>query len=147
MEGLRKRMSLLLKSKEEEGTVLCNTKKKTTFKIFNKAPETPFECSNFKLDPEVNCKTPHLVTNLKQFKKNGCTKVLQGTSFQGDVHPTTNNGFVSTVIKCYNQHHNLVLRPDDIWIAIMSQFSLYINANAEEFRNKFVSFDGKKELW
>lgn len=56
------------------------------------------------------------------------------------------NGFFSAVICAYNQHHELVLRPDDVWAAIISQFSLYIQSNEEKLRSKFVSFDDKKQL-
>ncbi|KAI8606957.1 hypothetical protein BC830DRAFT_1073399, partial [Chytriomyces sp. MP71] len=56
------------------------------------------------------------------------------------------NGFVDAVILAYNKHHNLVIRPDDIWIAIVLQFSRYVNANAEGLRHKFVAHEGQKEL-
>jgi hypothetical protein len=55
-------------------------------------------------------------------------------------------GLVSTVMHAYNWHHNLVIRPDDIWIAILVQFNLYVNAHAEELRHLFVAHEGKKEL-
>ncbi|CAM6084373.1 unnamed protein product [Calypogeia fissa] len=56
------------------------------------------------------------------------------------------NGLVNTAVQAYNNHHHLVLRPDDVWIAILSQFNLYVNANAEELRHLFVEHEGKKEL-
>jgi len=56
------------------------------------------------------------------------------------------NGFVHACIEAYNEHHNLVLRPDDIWIAILTQLSAYVNANAEQLRSKFVSHDGQQDL-
>ncbi|KAJ6513728.1 hypothetical protein C8R47DRAFT_618166 [Mycena vitilis] len=56
------------------------------------------------------------------------------------------NGFVDTIISAYNQHHALVLRPDDIWIAILTQFNFFVNANAELLRANFVAHEGKKEL-
>lgn len=56
------------------------------------------------------------------------------------------NGFIGTIINCYNNHQNIVIRPDDIWIAILTQFSRYVNNNMEELRYKFVNFDGKKDL-
>jgi len=56
------------------------------------------------------------------------------------------NGFVDTVQSAYNQHHNLVLRPDDVWIAILGQFNFYVNAHAEELRHLFVAHEGQKEL-
>ena len=48
--------------------------------------------------------------------------------------------------KAYNRHHALVLRPDDVWQAIVVQFSLYVQARAEKLRSTFVAHDGKKEL-
>ncbi|KIJ32296.1 hypothetical protein M422DRAFT_213960 [Sphaerobolus stellatus SS14] len=56
------------------------------------------------------------------------------------------NGFVDTILEAYNQHHNLIIRPDDIWVAILSQLSLYVNANSEELRKVFVQHKGKMKL-
>lgn len=56
------------------------------------------------------------------------------------------NGFINTVITAYNHHHHLVIRPDDVWIAILNQFNYYVNAHAEELRDRFVSHKGKKKL-
>ncbi|KAF9994663.1 hypothetical protein BGZ79_000549 [Entomortierella chlamydospora] len=69
------------------------------------------------------------------------------SSFQGtsDIIPSY-NGFVSTLTRAYSQHHGLVIRPDDVWLAILAQFNLFINGNAERFRSQFVSHEGKKEL-
>lgn len=62
-------------------------------------------------------------------------------------------GFVGTVIRAYCQHHNLVLRPDDVWLAILCQFSRYMNGTlddgrkrAEVLRAHFVAHEGKREL-
>ncbi|EGO21327.1 hypothetical protein SERLADRAFT_476365 [Serpula lacrymans var. lacrymans S7.9] len=41
------------------------------------------------------------------------------------------NGFVHTVMEAYNRHRALIIRPDDVWLAILIQFSLYVNGNAE----------------
>ncbi|CAE7928452.1 unnamed protein product [Symbiodinium necroappetens] len=46
----------------------------------------------------------------------------------------------------YNRHHELVLRPDDVWQAILTQFSFYVNANAEALRDRLVNFEGKMTL-
>ncbi|PPQ71584.1 hypothetical protein CVT26_010552 [Gymnopilus dilepis] len=56
------------------------------------------------------------------------------------------NGFVSTVLEAYNRHRALVIRPDDVWLAILVQFSAFVNANAETLRHQFVQHEGKKEL-
>jgi hypothetical protein len=56
------------------------------------------------------------------------------------------NGFVNTVIGAYNQHRVLVIRPDDVWLTILSQFNFYVNANAELLRANFVAHEGQREL-
>jgi hypothetical protein len=56
------------------------------------------------------------------------------------------NGFVQAVTHAYNQHHHLKIRPDDVWIAILSQLSIYINKNSEKLRSQFVRHEGKKKL-
>ena len=59
---------------------------------------------------------------------------------------SNNNGLVNALTLAYNQHHNIVLRPEDFWTAVLTQFSSYVNANSEQLRDKFVNFDGKREL-
>lgn len=56
------------------------------------------------------------------------------------------NGFVGAVTLAYNEHHHLILRPDDIWAAIMTQFSFYLEKYGEDLRSKFVDHKGQKEL-
>ena len=58
----------------------------------------------------------------------------------------TNHGLVGTVLTAYNLHQNLQLRPDDVWITILAQLSLYVNGRAEELRSKIVKFDGRMQL-
>jgi hypothetical protein len=57
-----------------------------------------------------------------------------------------NHGFVDAVRTSYSRHHNLTIRPDDVWMAIATQFSTYIENNAEELRDKFVAHSGQKQL-
>lgn len=56
------------------------------------------------------------------------------------------NGLIGTVVYAYNKHHNIILRPEDFWCAVMTQFSLYMEKYAEQLRNTFVDFAGEKEL-
>lgn len=56
------------------------------------------------------------------------------------------NGLVGTVLFAYNNHHHLILRPDDVWICILSQFCLYMNANAEQMRHRFVAHGSAQNL-
>lgn len=54
--------------------------------------------------------------------------------------------FFDTCIEAYNMHIDLKLDPNQVWIAVVQQFSLYVNAHAEDLRDKFVDFKGKKKL-
>ncbi|KAH9947056.1 hypothetical protein B0H21DRAFT_369989 [Amylocystis lapponica] len=56
------------------------------------------------------------------------------------------NGFVHTVMQAYATHHHLKIRPDDVWIAILSQLNIYVNTHAEALRNSFVPHTGQKRL-
>lgn len=77
-----------------------------------------------------------------------CHQMIQ-SSFENDMSPTllpVKNGFVYAATKAYSSHHHLTIRPEDIWIAILTQFSFYVNANAEKLRGKFVTHQGRKQL-
>ncbi|KAI0418381.1 hypothetical protein F5X98DRAFT_117163 [Xylaria grammica] len=78
-----------------------------------------------------------------------CKKIIQ-SSF-GDLTAaagitTSSNGFAYAATSAYNQHHHLTIRPEDVWFAILTQLSFYINANAEDLRSLFVAHEGQKEL-
>ena len=46
----------------------------------------------------------------------------------------------------YENHLPICLTPDIIWLLIVQGFSQHVNYNAEKLREKFVNFEGKKEL-
>lgn len=56
------------------------------------------------------------------------------------------NPFYDAFITAYNNHNELILSPDDMWIQISLQFGCYINEHAEEMRSFFVLHEGKKFL-
>jgi Domain of unknown function (DUF4419) len=72
--------------------------------------------------------------------------ITSGTSTRAVVHQPCKDGLVGTVIRAYSNHHALILRPDDVWLAILTQFSFLVNGNAESLRSHFVSHQGKKKL-
>lgn len=77
-----------------------------------------------------------------------CVELLQSSfdfNLEAAVRPSA-NGFVQGAILAYNQHHHLRIRPEDVWFAIISQLSFYINRHAEELREMFVAHEDKKEL-
>lgn len=80
-------------------------------------------------------------TNRKDFPPT----TMADSSKVRNVIPTP-NGFVHTVLSAYNKHHNLIVRPDDVWLAILTQFNFFVNANAERLRANFVAHEGKQVL-
>ncbi|KAI9353736.1 hypothetical protein BDR26DRAFT_849125 [Obelidium mucronatum] len=90
--------------------------------------------------------TEHYLTRWGQYRGMKGRSVLQGTETNSQEFIPNSNGFMNAVIAAYNSHHNLVIRPDDVWIAIMIQFSFFVNGNAESLRSKFVAHEGKKTL-
>ncbi|XRM43809.1 hypothetical protein ABZX51_006964 [Aspergillus tubingensis] len=59
---------------------------------------------------------------------------------------SSSNGLVNAVYRAYSNHHHLILRPEDVWFAILSQLSFSINAHAEDLRSHFVAHEGKEDL-
>lgn len=55
-------------------------------------------------------------------------------------------GFVQTVLRAWQQHLHLELRPDDVWLAVLVQLSFLVNGRAEALRGHFVAHEGKKKL-
>ncbi|KAK0761500.1 hypothetical protein N5P37_006452 [Trichoderma harzianum] len=58
------------------------------------------------------------------------------------------NGFVEGIIRAFNQNLDLVIRPEDVWQAIISQLSLFIHGaeNAELLHNTFYPSKEKVTL-
>lgn len=79
-----------------------------------------------------------------QYKK--FDELLQ-TSFTGQEEIIAQtNGFVETLVSAYNQHLCLIIRPDDVWAAILVQFNFFVNANSDKLRSHFVAHEEKKTL-
>jgi len=64
----------------------------------------------------------------------------------GFVQTRFSNGFVGAAFAAYSFHHHLIISPDDIWIAITTALSRYINSHSEEMRSLFVDHEGSKNL-
>ncbi|CAG7967161.1 unnamed protein product [Penicillium nalgiovense] len=97
------------------------------------------------------------VAGIEDLFKQSCSKGhedskrLIGNSFAKGFFNTSHvsaseNGFVWAVFHAYSHHHNLVLRPEDVWFTILSQFSFFVVAHSEELRHLFVSHKDKKHL-
>ncbi len=82
----------------------------------------------------------------EEFKE--CKEVIQSSfdfKVENAINPSS-NGFVRAAVEAYSFHHHLLIRPEDIWFAILTQLNIYINHHAEELRGKFVAHTGKKDL-
>lgn len=106
-----------------------------TFKVANTKP-------NYKPTP-VEMKNLLSMTSQIQEKRG---TILTYSYPEYPVMAPFDNGFVGTLYNAYSQHHALVLRPDDIWLAITMTFANYVDHHAEKMRSSFVSHEGKKEL-
>ena len=59
---------------------------------------------------------------------------------------SSKNGFVHACVESYNQHLHLIIRPDDVWLGVLTQLATFVNANAEALRDEFVSHEGRVAL-
>jgi hypothetical protein len=66
--------------------------------------------------------------------------------FTGGTVSIYDNGFINGVIRAFNQDLHLVIRPNDVWQAIVLQFSFFVNGNAESLWKIFVAHEGKRKL-
>jgi len=58
-----------------------------------------------------------------------------------ELHP-----FIDCLYIAYSDHRRITITPDMIWLLICQGFSIHVNNNVEELRNKFVAFNDKKKL-
>ena len=74
------------------------------------------------------------------------TLLAYGLRTTGDVEEIHKrpSGLIHALEAAYSNHRHLVLRPDDVWHAILTQFSIYVNKNSEKLRGSFVSHEGQK---
>lgn len=49
-------------------------------------------------------------------------------------------------LQAYQEHRPVTISPDIMWLLICQGFTRHVDNNAEALRNKFVDFEGKKEL-
>ncbi|KAH7104865.1 hypothetical protein BKA62DRAFT_827027 [Auriculariales sp. MPI-PUGE-AT-0066] len=87
---------------------------------------------------------PHLAKSL-DLRELTAEKELSSVAYT-EYTKSAKNGIANAFLTAYNTHHALVLRPDDIWLAIAVQFSFYVNKHAEELRGRFVAHEGTEEI-
>ncbi|RPA84949.1 hypothetical protein BJ508DRAFT_235794 [Ascobolus immersus RN42] len=126
---------------------------------FKAAPHAARKLSELRQTEAPSQQSEHdLYTKLsKEYTKNDQLLLSSLHEFQGPtgspipltkITTSKRSGFVETCLNAYNRHHNLIIRPDDIWLAIISQFSLFLinEKNSEDLREWFTSSKEKKEI-
>ena len=69
------------------------------------------------------------------------------TRANGPHTETSANAVLQAFVSAYNQHHDLILSPDDMWMLVCMHFAAHVNANAEQLRSLFVEHaSGKMTL-
>lgn len=63
-----------------------------------------------------------------------------------NLHSLGEDALFQMLLRAWSQHRPVTLTPDAIWMVISQGLSHHINTQAEEFRHKLVSHEGKKEL-
>ncbi|KAF7298822.1 hypothetical protein MIND_00829800 [Mycena indigotica] len=75
------------------------------------------------------------------------TRPIVSSSFNDeDTVVVYGGGFVHCVMRAFQQDLHLVIRPDDLWQAILTQLSFFVVGHAEELRHLFVAHEGKTEV-
>jgi hypothetical protein len=80
------------------------------------------------------------------YSKKGCKCNILAYYENNNIATTTSPAFYRAFREAYNNHTDVILSPDDVWMIICLQFTTYVNANANTMRDLFVSHEGKKKL-
>ena len=76
------------------------------------------------------------ILNKKPEATSNCPKIC--------VRNYTNNRFVGMIHRAYSEHYPITISPDDIWLCISQGFARHITQNSEEFRRRFVEYEGQE---
>ncbi|KAF9220133.1 hypothetical protein BS17DRAFT_787946 [Gyrodon lividus] len=120
-----------------------------TFFPTHHSPESFIEDDRLKVKSHENARVA-LLRDVAPEQSEKCSELLQ-TSLPPDRDAVRDiipqrNGFVKTVIEAYNNNRGLIIRPDDVWLAILVQFSFFVHSSAEALRGIFVGHEGSNEL-
>lgn len=122
-------MSAKVRQKKKMNKVTFTTSEKTPEKVKSK-----------------NMSMRTVLTNSLIYKQSTGGEILMSSSDTPVYYTSDFNGLVGTVVGAYNKHHNVVLSPEHFWIAVLTQFSQFVNVNSEKLRNTFVDFEGQRQL-
>ena len=73
-------------------------------------------------------------------KVDPAVKIIQSSWSEGEQGFVSELGLSAAILEAYSYHHDLALRPDNFWQAILTQFGFYVLGNAEQLRDRIVDF-------
>ncbi|KAM9985542.1 hypothetical protein ACTFIZ_009090 [Dictyostelium cf. discoideum] len=113
-----------------------------TFKVTDIKEEKVIKCDEFSFEKFIKDEYINSIENqnIKVLKSSFNNEKLNNIKRFGS------NSFIFSAWVSYNLHHHLSIKPDNIWMAIQTQFSLYVKKNSEQLREKFVDFKEKKSI-
>jgi hypothetical protein len=82
----------------------------------------------------------------RQQDESRCQILTSLENCSADFHSYGTNAVFTAFQKAYNEHQDILLAPDDIWLLVCLQFPKYVNKNPERLRSLFVAHEGKKNL-
>ena len=112
-----------------------------------------FETITFEV--EKNLKKPHTFYEttskdiaFNKILKNESLEILM-SNFNIEEKEFFNEGkksLIQGLILAYKNHYPIIISPDMIWILILQGYSRFMDKYSELFRDKYVNFEGKKEI-
>lgn len=74
--------------------------------------------------------------------------LLEKENYEGIPHmfDCMDDKFLGAFLLAYNNHGDIMISPDDIWLRIMLFFTEYVEKNSDQLRSKFVPHEGKMDL-
>ncbi|KAI8714843.1 hypothetical protein NCS52_01205200 [Fusarium sp. LHS14.1] len=71
--------------------------------------------------------------------------LLSSFSNLENTYPSS-DGFIRGALDAWAHHQHFQLRPDEVWLEILSQLNFYMGAHAEDLRDLFVSHAKKEDI-
>ena len=123
--------------KRDVGNYNSTIKKVIDMTIDKEKLEAEIEKKKAEKDP--NMKDQFQIKNIKNFH-------LCSENFDKNIYNFGHCPMLYGLYNCYGCHEPISLSPDDFWIMIIQSFSVYVLRNSDILKNKFVNFEGKKQL-
>lgn len=86
------------------------------------------------------------ITGLEAWNSYTRCKIESCSNPYQEIIPCKFHSMVEATHTAYSKHYPLVISPDMIWLMVAQGVAAHVNANAEELRDSFVDFKGRKYI-